>query len=1303
MHPGKNVPLVLFTAWLALFGALQPRLEANTPQFPNPIAINPDQTITYSPTPKGDMIPDFSTVGYNFGNTPLPDEPGGYQVPVLVTLSPQTGDQTDRIQAAIDFLSGRPLVNGFRGAILLKAGRWEIHSVNKIFVRSSGIVIRGEGDNPFTGTRIYALGTTNETNTPNTLNSRLITFQGSGNTVNATAKTLVDNVYVPSGTNVIPITGHPFTVNQRIQIRWPGTVAWKKASLFEWDATTDSDPAVTMNRVITAVTANSITLDAPITTPLDPFYARGYVVPVTAFNHITNVGISNCYFESVYANDTDENHLWNVIHFREVEDGFMHSCTARYVAYSIAYVNTTTRKITINRCQVQDSISQIIGGRRYSFVLTGEMGLVSNCIGRYGRHTFVINWPAAPGPNVFVDGVATGAYVESGSHAQTWNNGGLWDNITDNTLQVKLERPAGNCVAWNCTLNNLTFENMPLSPNWSFGCEKANGDPVAWINSVSGYAQPYLGKAEQWSNGTRMPIRSLYEEQVETRLKAARNPYRYQANPPTRILYPPVLRTPAQLVAPSGTTWSYQLPVSGIVRATSTPNYAATGLPTGLTINATSGLISGTAPTVTTSTNYTLNLSARNVDGTTSKPMTLTVRPAGSPKIPLTMSLEVDMNRTTPLAIITGNSTINAVPMVPASRLLAPMIVRKSYTADMNGAAYTAADVPVPVRGVLSLEGLTSPVTITYNGSTTLPTAPGTYDVVATLNDPNYEASATGRLLITTATAVTVTLANTSTPSAASPVTATSTQPSIPPVITYDGSPTFPTTPGQYTAKAVVADPTYFGSRIALISVQRPTATLSLGNTSLSYTGTQGAPPVTTNPAGLTTRVSVLGQGVIPGTYPITAWIDDPNYVATPVAGNMTISGLVVTTPGNLTINGTPAGAIVNFDVSAGDGLTATTPATANPPSGSVFPVGTTTVNATATDANGKVWTKSFTVTVFPGPANLQQINPSAGVTPGTAEILSASSMRIVGAGGTASGGVTADLWTGSGSGDSNTYLSMPWSGDGIFTARLASFTASDTSAKAGIIFRETTATGSRNSVVYLMNGGGGTAGYQHKTAPSGATTGTNFFSGSTGSRGIPEWIRLVRQGDTFTTFFSANGTTWTQSSNQTNVMTGSTLSVGFVVAPRTGNSTATAVFDNISFFTPQQAWRQTHFSNPLNTGNATDTTDPDGDGVANLVEYAQNTVPTSAASVPALPLVVTGAETAPARFLKIGFTRIADPGLTYRVEASNTLNGTDWTTLWQSTGTANVAGAVTVTDTVDLATVINPYRRFLRLRVTSP
>jgi len=414
-------------------------------------------------------------------------------------------------------------------------------------------------------------------------------------------------------------------------------------------------------------------------------------------------------------------------------------------------------------------------------------------------------------------------------------------------------------------------------------------------------------------------------------------------------------------------------------------------------------------------------------------------------------------------------------------------------------------------------------------------------------------------------------------------------------------------------------------------------------------------------------------------------------------------TGPVITTPGNLVVSGSAGGAVVSFEVSAVDAISGTALATATPPSGSFFPVGNTTVTVTASDAAGNPSTATFIVTVqaptLPTPWTIQQIRPYSGVAPGTVEVVSATSFRIVGAGGASTGGATADLWTGTN--DSNTYVSMPWQGDGTFTARLASFTSTDSSAKAGIIFRETTSAGSRYSTVYLIRSSGGAVLYQHKTATNGASTNSNFFNGAINNRGIPEWIRMVRTGDTFTLFYSENGTSWTQLSSRINAMSGSALSVGFVVAPRTGNSTATATFDNISFLSPRQIWRQTHFATTANTGSANDNADPDNDGFNNLLEYAMGSTPTAASSRPTLETTTAAIEPDPGTFLEITFQRIADPMLTYAVEAGSDLTPLSWTTIWQSTGAANAPGPVTVMDSVDIHQT-TPSRRFLRLRVTT-
>jgi hypothetical protein len=67
-------------------------------------------------------IPDFSYAGHRGGGVVLPT------LPVVETVLPVTGDARSVIQAAIDRVSARsPDVNGFRGAILLKSGCYDVN------------------------------------------------------------------------------------------------------------------------------------------------------------------------------------------------------------------------------------------------------------------------------------------------------------------------------------------------------------------------------------------------------------------------------------------------------------------------------------------------------------------------------------------------------------------------------------------------------------------------------------------------------------------------------------------------------------------------------------------------------------------------------------------------------------------------------------------------------------------------------------------------------------------------------------------------------------------------------------------------------------------------------------------------------------------------------------------------------------------------------------------------------------------------------------------------------------------------
>ena len=123
------------------------------------------------------------------------------------------------------------------------------------------------------------------------------------------------------------------------------------------------------------------------------------------------------------------------------------------------------------------------------------------------------------------------------------------------------------------------------------------------------------------------------------------------------------------------------------------------------------------------------------------------------------------------------------------------------------------------------------------------------------------------------------------------------------------------------------------------------------------------------------------------------------------------------------------------------------------------------------------------------------------------------------------------------------------------------------------------------------------------------------------------------------------------------------------------------------------QSWRKANFGQIDSSGNAADTADPDNDGRSNLLEYAVGSDPNQPDPS---PVGVLG-KTADGQHLTLTFTCIADPALTYTVEAADSSSGS-WTSIWTSTGSSNTAGPVTVTD----PELISAHgHRFLHLKVS--
>jgi hypothetical protein len=118
--------------------------------------------------------------------------------------------------------------------------------------------------------------------------------------------------------------------------------------------------------------------------------------------------------------------------------------------------------------------------------------------------------------------------------------------------------------------------------------------------------------------------------------------------------------------------------------------------------------------------------------------------------------------------------------------------------------------------------------------------------------------------------------------------------------------------------------------------------------------------------------------------------------------------------------------------------------------------------------------------------------------------------------------------------------------------------------------------------------------------------------------------------------------------------------------------------------YTEQQQWRAQYFGDPTGSGDAADGADPDGDGMANALEYEAGTHPLDAASLLKVDtLEMQGGD------VVLTFRSVA--GKSYRAEWSETLQEGSWTVFQDSI--AGTGEALSVTEANDEPGVKRFYR----------
>ncbi|MFI5132380.1 MAG: hypothetical protein ACHQFX_20425, partial [Chitinophagales bacterium] len=217
-----------------------------------------DGKLVYTSDSLGNKIPDFSNAGYKGGGVAIP------YVPVKVTIWPVAGDNSDKVQKAIDSVSALPPdAYGLRGAVLLKMGLYQLDK--PLYIRASGVVLRGEGMSDI-GTILFGKIPKQQPAQGPGRGGRpaLVNIIGdSAIIVQEETKQLITDNYVPVGANSFNVvSGKIFKKGDRILVRRKGNEDWIK-EIGQDSATAGRNRwrpfVITYDRVIADIKGNTIT------------------------------------------------------------------------------------------------------------------------------------------------------------------------------------------------------------------------------------------------------------------------------------------------------------------------------------------------------------------------------------------------------------------------------------------------------------------------------------------------------------------------------------------------------------------------------------------------------------------------------------------------------------------------------------------------------------------------------------------------------------------------------------------------------------------------------------------------------------------------------------------------------------------------------------------------------------------------------------------------------------------------------------------------------------------------------------
>ncbi|WP_043582392.1 hypothetical protein [Geminisphaera colitermitum] len=491
----------------------------------------------YTADAEGNRIPDFSHAGYRGADDPLPELNA---IPILATLQPEPGDNTARLQAALDTLAATHPIDPLtrrRGALHLAPGIYELRT--PLLIRHSGIILlgSGSGDDPTRDTILRRTGTNPEP---------VITAGGTGRhdkfqkpVPNTRTDIITPRVTVGSRTfDVADAT--PFSIGDTVIVEHPVTETWIRALN---GGGTDTDPAwqpgeresemtIRYLRRITAITPATppaISIDAPVYNHLDRTLTQSTLYKYDTTPLLTEIGVARLRIDIETEGEQTENHAKDALVFRRALDCWARDVTVlHFVAAGIKFGPDFARGTALD-CRALDPHSRIIGARRYNFcVYQAQLILFENCHATHARHAFISNGTTLDSGIVVLDSSNAYSTAPSEGHRR-WPQALLFDgfitrNPVGNPAILGLYNrgswgtghgwAAAHSVAWRCDTDGrrLIIQKPPTAQNYAIGC-------TGNVEGKGYFAQP-TGHIEG-TNRPGLEPHSLYRAQLAARIRTS--------------------------------------------------------------------------------------------------------------------------------------------------------------------------------------------------------------------------------------------------------------------------------------------------------------------------------------------------------------------------------------------------------------------------------------------------------------------------------------------------------------------------------------------------------------------------------------------------------------------------------------------------------------------------------------------------------------------------------------------------------------------------------------------------------------